>query len=425
MNYLNCFFHLLFILFINELKCQNYGTIELNETLVLTYPNTSSEKILFGKMKFYKGKIFYNFPRIKNNAEQYDNKSTFLSLEGDNYKAWPNEEMNKKEESTNCSRFISIIDFDFDYEGSIYLLDEGEPDTCSTKIYKYNIKEKKQLQSIKVLLIEQPNILVLNGFVIDTINNYTYIAYYIKNESSNNVGIIAKSLENENSEYYKRELKDTKYKIDKKYNFSQNVSVNIEAMKINIALSCDGEYLFFSPLASRMIYSIKTESFITKSENIYINEAYKNESTSALVVSSLGNLYFAGIENKKIYIQYQVYNDLSIFNFKGFVSRENDSMNWVTSLSIDDGFLYINSVKEVKEIKIDNNSNINVTLEIYSAKFDNEKSYVYKCSGLGFKWTLNAIFIWIIFLIVVCIICTFVYYGNKQDEEIKRLKKYK
>lgn len=423
MNYLNCFFHLLFILFINELKCQNYGTIELNETLVLTYPNTSSEKILFGKMKFYKEQIFYNFPRLKNKENRYDNNYTFLSLERGNYNAWPNEEMNEIEEPTNCSRFISIIDFEFDYEGNIYLLDEGERDNCSTKIYKYNIEDRKQLQLIKVFLIN--NNYVLNGFVIDTINNYTYIAYYIKNESSNNVGIIAKSLENENSEYYKRELKDTKYKIDKRYNFEQNVSDIIEVMKINIALSCDGEYLFFSPLASRMIYSIKTESFITKSENIYINEAYKNESTSAMVVSSLGNLYFAGIENKKIYIQDQVYNDLSIFNFKGFDTRENDSMNWVTSLSIDDGFLYINSVKEVKEIKIDNNSNINVTLEIYRTKIDNEKSYVYKCSGLGFKWTLNAIFIWIIFLIIVCIICTFVYYGNKQDEEIKRLKKYK
>ena len=173
---------------------------------------------------------------------------------------------------------------------------------------------------------------------------------------------------------------------------------------------------------SRMVFG---ETYSKEQLEETFNEAYKNESTSAMVVSSLGNLYFAGIENKKIYIQDQVYNDLSIFNFKGFDTRENDSMNWVTSLSIDDGFLYINSVKEVKEIKIDNNSNINVTLEIYSTKFDNEKSYVYKCSGLGFKWTLNAIFIWIIFLIIVCIICTFVYYGNKQDEEIKRIKKYK
>ena len=183
-----------------------------------------------------------------------------------------------------------------------------------------------------------------------------------------------------------------------------------------------GEYLFFSPLASRMIYSIKTESIIRKSENIYINEAYKNESTSAMVVSSLGNLYFAGIENKKIYMQGQVYNDLSIFNFKGFVTRENNSMNWVTSLSIDEGSLYINSVKEVKEVKEDN---INVTLEIYRTEINNEKSYVYKCSGLGFKWTPNAYVIWSLFFIFVLAICTFVYYENKQDEEIKRLKKYK
>ena len=411
MNFLSKYFRLIFILFLYKLKCQE--EIELFKTLKFSYPNNNTEKILLSKMKFYKGKIFYNFPRIRNKTKMFDSTSdTFLSFQEGNSTPWPNKETNTINNSKiDCSKFISIIDFNFDDNDNIYLLDEGDGNNCLMALYQYNINDKKLIQKIEFSEKITLNF-TINDFVIDTINNFTYIAYSNRSDKLYEIGIIAKNLNDNSNSTIKKVFNENKYKTDEKYQYSKHSKIPLDNKnKINIALSCDGKYLMFSPQGSRMIYSMLTDS-IRENKDTYINEAYKNDSASAMILSSLGNLYFAGNEYKKIYIEGQIDNDLSIFDYKGFKTRENNTMNYVNSLSIDNGFLYINSIKNQTKKGV-------VFLDIFKTRINNEKSYFYGCSGLGYVWTLNTYIIWLLFLIILCVISVFVYYGNQQDKEVK------
>ena len=64
---------------------------------------------------------------------------------------------------------------------------------------------------------------------------------------------------------------------------------------INAVLSWDGKYLLFCRLKSRMIYSIKTKKLRDIKDSFKINVAYKDDASSSLIYSNMGNLYFSGI----------------------------------------------------------------------------------------------------------------------------------
>ena len=187
-----------------------------------------------------------------------------------------------------------------------------------------------------------------------------------------------------------------------------------------MSLSCDGKVLFFSPLSSRMIFSVLTET-IRNNDNISlknVNEAYKNDASHTMIYGNLGNLYFNGIENNVTYIAGQIDNDLTIFDYKGIDTRENDKkMTFVTKMNIRDGFLYIicKDIEEDEEI-------YTVKTKIFRTEIDKEKSYVYKCAGLSHKWEWNSYVIWILFVLIVIFVLVFVFIENKEDKDINKNK---
>jgi hypothetical protein len=147
-----------------------------------------------------------------------------------------------------------------------------------------------------------------------------------------------------------------------------------------------------------------------------VNEAYKNDATSSLVSSNLGNLYLTGIEeNNTIYVAGQIDNDLTIFNYKGIEKIKGNGMHFQTDLSISNGTLYI----ICKDI-IHNDDNFTVFTNVYLTNIDKEKSYVYKCAGLSFKWDFKSYIIWGIFLFIVCFVLVFVFIENKEDKDINK-----
>ena len=74
----------------------------------------------------------------------------------------------------------------------------------------------------------------------------------------------------------------------------------------NLAISCSFDYLYFSPLTSDKIYSIKVDDLYPLSKEITINENYKGFASSSILMSGNGHLYLA---------------DLNIFNSDLDVSR--------------------------------------------------------------------------------------------------------
>ena len=381
-----------------------------NEDIIL---RKKSEKILLENIIYLNEKeIFCNFPRGIN--ESYP---TFVKFENDTYKPWPNEGYNNK-------TFISIISFDFDNEDNIYILDEGNNNN-SIILYKFNNKGEK-LKQYKILVNKSTTLNIID-FVIDKINKYIYISYYNQTYNEKDeyeIGFLVKKLNNDDYKTKKVVLKDQKLKYDDKYDLESNLIKNhfpdVTKKYISMSLSCDGKVLFFSPLSSRMIFSVLTET-IRNNDNISlknVNEAYKNDASHTMIYGNLGNLYFNGIENNVTYIAGQIDNDLTIFDYKGIDTRENDKkMTFVTKMNIRDGFLYIicKDIEEDEEI-------YTVKTKIFRTEIDKEKSYVYKCAGLSHKWEWNSYVIWILFFLIVIFVLVFVFIENKEDKDINKNK---
>ena len=192
-----------------------------------------------------------------------------------------------------------------------------------------------------------------------------------------------------------------------------------------MGLSCDGTAFFFSLISSKMIYSILTkdiyyqynngEKNIINLKNIPINEAYKNDATSAIIYSNMGNLLFTSLEKRRIYSYDLIDNDLSRFDYKGLRelnSSEIDIM-FPLKMTINEGRLYL----------LTNQSKTNDTSK-YSIYLDDdigqEKSYIYGCAGLKYQFNLSFYIMLSIFFIILLFVLTFVIVGNIQDKDINK-----
>ena len=407
------YFFLLLIILIFQVKCKKNIDITLISEFEFNnnYSNCQND-ILYGNIKFLKNDYNYcfrNIPRRNRTNFTYNNTFEKYDKELKIFKKWPNENENQNE------NFTSIADFEFDEDDNIYLLDEINNNRVN--LYKYNKEgQKKEKYEFK----KETNDLLIN-LVIDKINNYVYISFYNNEEAGIYVIPLKHSIEYKKIFFMKSLLYDLKYIFDNELFNYYSYIIN---KTVSITLSCDGKYLLFSPLNSRMLYSIKTKKLRNNSiKNITINDvnaAYKNDSSSSIIFSNMGNLYLTGMENKIIYLANQIDSNLAVFDFKILDKRENDNMEWPTKLSITDGVLYINS-KSIE--KVNNSSNITIHTHIYKTLIDDDKSYIYKCAGLGYNWKTIAYIFWGILIFIILLVLIFMFIGNELDQNINIKKK--
>ena len=369
--------------------------------------NSDNDRILFENIKIFKGSIFSNYPRKSSST-----KSTFGKFENEKFTPWPNDEYNSND--GNCSKFISIVNFEFDEDNNIYLLDEGSSN-CPIKLYKFN-SEGIVLENYTIYN-RASNIDTLNvsNFVIDTTNDYIYIAYSNLTKQQENAGIFILKLKDQNTTAKALTLNGQNFLIDE--NYISPITNNIKF--VNIALSCDGKYIIFCPLSSKMFYSIPTKKIREESVKSIsfndVNAAYKNDLSSSLISGNLGNLYLTGLEKNAIYIAEQIDYELSFFDFKILEKIENkyEPTEKPNKIFIDDGDLYIvykNTSKKVNNTRI------------YKTFIDNENSYINKCDGLKYNLKLSSEFIWIFILLIIIYILFIIYIENKQDRDINKKK---
>ena len=210
-------------------------------------------------------------------------------------------------------------------------------------------------------------------------------------------------MNNENEEFAKTVSIDyNKLKYDDKFIISNVINEyfeNVAKRVINMALSCDSKVLFLSPLSSQKIFSVLTETIIsnktTEIKNEQVNEAFKNDFSSSIIAGNLGNLFFTGLENKNLFRAGQFDNKLTEFDYKGF--NQGNDLNLTQGLlplklSINNGSLYI-YYKDL--LNVTGNIEFTITTEVYNATIDKENSYVYKCAGLNYKWTIISYIIWV------------------------------
>jgi hypothetical protein len=408
-----------------------YDTRNANFTKNMTFykiriNGTEYENFKIGNIRIFKDNlIFCSFPRKDNSLG-----ATFASTNSNNevvkiFEPYPNEEINKYNE-TNCDNLFSVISFEIDQEGKIYLLDEGIKENdkfkCNPKLIIY--KDKKEIYRY-ILQIETKKEIQLEDFLIDKINNYTYITYHDVNAS----GIFLINLKIKDDKDKKHISKITNIKNllydDEKLKAENGYILKIkdneleeEFKKIkSIGLSCDGDAFFFSFISSKMIYSVLTKEIYQKFESdkkeikdITIYEAYKNDATSTIIYSNMGNLFLTGLEKNKIYSYDLIDNDLSRFDYKGLRELNTSGIDIIFPLKMtfNDGKLYLLT------------SNINSS--IYTIYYDeiNEKSYIYGCAGLKYKFNLSFYIMLSIFFLILLFVLTFVIVGNIQDKDINK-----
>ena len=264
---------------------------------------TIKERLLYESYKYYNNSILFNTPRNKNSI----NYTLALYNKSDNtYQPFPNEEFNDYNKNIEtCRNFISVVSFEIDDNDNIYALDEGS-ENCNAILYRLNIGEDITSDFFDTKISVKKEKIILNDFVVDKINNYSYIIYTNTSLESENItksiysyGIIGIDLKENKTKNKIINIKyDEKYSIpeDLKNNLN-NILPNFEKKSISISLSCDSKALFICPFESRKIYSIYTKDIRNDEKINSINEAYKNDATSSIIASNMGNLFFVGIEH--------------------------------------------------------------------------------------------------------------------------------
>ena len=448
-KYFGChnFFIFYFLFFISHIQSKDYSSsLEIvaqfiNITFIKGSDTVNCENCLPAGIKLSKnGTIFCSFPRWFD-----DVYATFGKYNKDKnaFEPWPSIEMNRiynesEYPNHNSSGLNSILGFEI-VDDYLYILDQGKimnnsALSNSTKLMKFSLDGKLLKEYIFDSNIADPDNSFLNDVVIDKDRKLAYISdsgiANDKNILHYKPGIIVVDLNNNKS--YR--ILDNHYSVFPDESFW--LHIDKKPVKENpmltgvdgIALSCDGDVLFFCPLTGRMIYSILTKDikkliYNNKSiDDIKIYEGFKKEASDGLLASSKGNLYMTGIETGSIYIANEIEEDLLRFDFKDFERFEgNKTTMWPDTLAIHEGYLYfvtnqLNNFPEGINHTYPKNGKYNFAI----LKFDvgNDDSYIKGCTGFRSDWGIGSIIIWICFAVIILIVLSFVLMGSNNQEEV-------
>ena len=384
------------------------------------------------------GTIFCSFPRWFD-----DVIVTFAKYnkEENIFEPWPSLEMNQKYLNNDSSGLNSILGFEIDKYDNLYILDQGRikknpalKDSMKLLNYSLNDGQLKNNYTFKSDIVDPSNSF-LNDVVIDQINKIAYITDSGNSLSGNlsdyNSGIIVLKLEDDQqykilSNHYSV-LPDQSFFLHIEKEPVKNSTSPMMTGADGIALSCDGETLYYCPLSGRMIYSILTKDIHkaieeNKLNNITVYEGFKKEASDGLLASSKGYLYMTGIETGSIYVSNTIEPDLLRFYYKDFESFQgNITTMWPDTLAIHDGFLYFvsNQLNNFPDkINYTNPKNGKYNFAILKFSVDDDGSYIKGCNdsrkGLG----ISSIIIWIFFAVIILIVLSFVLMGSNNQEEV-------
>ena len=381
------------------------------------------------------GDIFCSFPRWYENVT-----ATFAKFNEINntFEPWPSYEYNTKYEYSNPSGLNSVLGFEIDDENFLYILDQGkingeEALEGAIKVLKFSIDNNSLIREyIFDEEIADRNRSFLNDIVIDKKRHLAYISDSGKDKNKNfKPGIIVLDLEDPTYIHRILENHPSVYPdesfwlhIDKKpVHENDPMLTGVDG----IALSCNGETLFFCPLTGRMIYSVLTSDIEdaiknNKTDEIKVYHGFKKEASDGLLASSKGNLYMTGIETGSVYIYKEIEQDLLRFDYKEFDGFEgNTSTMWPDTLAFHKGYLYFvsNQLNNFpKYINYTNPVNGKYNFAILKIKVENDDSYIKGCTGFGNEWGIGSIIIWICFAVIILIVLSFVLMGSNNQEEV-------
>ena len=368
------------------------------------------------------GKIFVSFPRYNKNSThptftKFNDTLTY-------FEKWPTKESNMS----------SVNGFEIDDNNNIFILDQG-----NKELYIFTDKGDL-LGSIDLsphTLNNSNNNTILHDIVLDPTrglafisnsNSYSVFENADVSKNGSQLIIVNYTLPTDNKKFessikvfqnetfspdksYWLHINDLPVNTTKPENTTKPVLIGLS----NLAISCSFDYLYFSPLTSDKIYSIKVDDLYPLSKEITINENYKGFASSSILMSGNGHLYLADLTTSLIK-QYKQLSNLDEMIYKNIIplhSLNDTQSDWPSSIALYGNSLYYitNNFHLFETNNIVNVKLFNITID------NNEKRYVEGCSYDNFTTSYQNIILWIVFSILILVVLSFVLINSQKQDE--------
>ena len=307
---------------------------------------------LTGVAKEPSGRLWVNYPRW---SDIY--RYAVVTAEGNAVKPYPNEAFNNWQPGQDGqNKWVCVQSVYVDNSGGLWILDPAAPmmktiQGNGAKLVKMNKTTNLPERSYSFMNIV-PDTAYVNDVRVDVSKNFAYLS------ESKGGGIIVVNLASGEM----RRVLSTHYSVksDPNYKFiidGRELMKDGKPVKMNsdgIALSPDGNWIYYKPLTDDKLYRIKTEflrSFSMSDTELgsKVEDLGHFSTTDGMIFDAAGNLYLGDLQNYRILKIDQ--------NHKMTTLIKDERLIWPDSYSIADGYLYISCSQIQKQPEYNNGVN--------------------------------------------------------------------
>ena len=336
-----------------------------------------------------RGVLFISVPRhlFGDEIDKYI-PGTINYLTNNKLKPWPNQEENDFDKG----RIHSIVGFEIDLDGNLYLLNHKNNKERELLVY-YKNGTLKDVYDLNLVTRHKDHESLLTNIVLDLTYDFAYIIdtgkiyeedfknRKIKNDTKSSLLVL-----NLKNKVVIRFLRKEKSSMPDLSLPKRNSKIDINDIGLyGIALSCDKRFLYYTPVKSDKLYVINT-LFLQDERTLRnkdINILDKKYSSFEIMSSARGLFYYTSIEENSVLVNF--YERILTFSNVRSVTHGNlfdDNVPVSLTFNGTTGYLFY----LVNKHHIFINDNIDKELDINQDNFfiykvkTNDRSYLYPCN---------------------------------------------
>ena len=336
-----------------------------------------------------RGELFISVPRhlFGKEIDKYI-PGTINCLKDGKLNPWPNQEEN----DFDTGRIRSIVGFEIDLDGNLYLLNHKENKERELLVY-YKNGTIKDVYNLTQVTTHKEHESLLTNIILDLTYDFAYITdtgkifdedyKNSKNKNDTKSSLLVLNLKNKVTIRFLRKEKSSMPDLSLP---KINSKIDIDDIGLyGIALSCDKRFLYYTPVKSDKLYKINTLYLQDERtlRNKDINILNKKYSSFEIMSSARGLFYYTSIEENSVLVNF--YERILSFNNVRSVSHGklfDDNVPVSLTFNGTTGYLFY----LVNRHHIFINDNIGKKLDINQDNFfiykvkTNDRSYLYPCN---------------------------------------------
>ena len=336
-----------------------------------------------------RGELFISVPRhlFREKIDKYI-PGTINCLKDGKLNPWPNQEEN----DFYTGRIRSIVGFEIDLDGNLYLLNHKENQERELLVY-YKNGTIKDVYNLTQVTTHKEHESLLTNIILDLTYDFAYITdtgkifdedyKNSKNKNDTKSSLLVLNLKNKVTIRFLRKEKSSMPDLSLP---KINSKIDIDDIGLyGIALSCDKRFLYYTPVKSDKLYKINTLYLQDERtlRNKDINILNKKYSSFEIMSSARGLFYYTSIEENSVLVNF--YERILSFNNVRSVSHGklfDDNVPVSLTFNGTTGYLFY----LVNRHHIFINDNIGKKLDINQDNFfiykvkTNDRSYLYPCN---------------------------------------------